>query len=80
MGKKKSVGPVGAMTIGHSLIQLGSGGVVSSQLVQGRSLVGVQEAKPPEAPKALYFTLPKWSKTASLLVFLSFWEELSHPA
>ena len=77
---EKSVGPVGAMTIGHSLIQLRSGDAVSSQLVQGRSLVGVQGAKPPEAPKILYFTLSKWSKTARLFVFLSFWAELFHPA
>ena len=78
---KKSVGPVGAMTIGHSLVQLGSGGTVRLPgRIQGRSLVGVQEAKPLEAPKILYFALSKWSKTARLSVFLSFWAELSHPA
>ena len=56
---QKSVRPVGALTIGHSLIELGSVGLLAPQRVQGRSQVGVQGAKPPEAPKILYFTIPK---------------------
>ena len=59
---KKSVGLGGALTVDHSLIQLASGDAVSPpppQRVQGRSLVGVQGAKPQEAPKILHHTIPK---------------------
>ena len=36
----------------------GLGGAISPQRVQGRALVGVQEAKPLEAPKNLHLTVP----------------------
>ena len=36
----------------------GLGGAISPQPVQGRALVGVQGAKPLEAPKNLHFTVP----------------------
>ena len=42
-----------AMTVGHCFEQQGSGGAVSPKRVQGRALVGVQEAKSPEAPGIL---------------------------
>ena len=36
----------------------GLGGAISPQRVQGRALVGVQGAKPLEAPKNLHLTVP----------------------
>ena len=59
---EKSVGPVGALTVGHSLVQLGSRGAVSPEASTGQVSWGgggVQGVKPPEAPKILYFRIPK---------------------
>ena len=48
-----------AITIGHYSIQLGVWGAVSPPAASGRGLVGVQGAKPPEALRILYFTVPE---------------------
>ena len=83
MYMKKSVVPVGALTVGYSLIQLGSVGAVSPPpppASTGQVSGGGPGGEAPEAPKILYFTMPKWSKTARLFVFFSFCAELSHLA
>ena len=59
MYMKKGVGPVGALAVAHSLIQLGSGGAVSPPASTDQVSGGFQGAKPPEALKILYFTIPK---------------------
>ena len=56
---EKSVGPVGALTVGHSLNQLGSWGDVSPPASTRQVSGGGPGGKPPEALKILYFTIPK---------------------
>ena len=48
-----------AMAVSHCQNQLGPGGAVRPQRVQGRALVGVLGTKPPEAPEILHFLLPE---------------------
>ena len=77
MYMKKCVGPVGALIVGHFLIQLGSGGAVSPPASTGQVFGGGPGGKAPGSSKDLVFST---SQTARLFVFLSFWAELSHPA
>ena len=69
MYMRKNVGPVGALTVGHSLIQLGSGGTVSPPACTGQVFGGGPGNKAPGSSKDLVFYT---SKIARLFVFLSF--------
>ena len=55
--KEKGVGPVGAMAVGHFLIQR----------VQGRYVVEVQGAMHPESLRILYFSLLKMVKNNKIV-------------
>ena len=71
---KISIGLVGAMIVGHCLIQMRSGGAVSPP--QGPRLVsgGGIGANPPESPKILHLHCQKWSKTTRLPMKSYCWE------
>ena len=84
MYMKKRVGLVGALTVGHSLIQLGSGGAVSlppppplasTGQVSGRSPGGEAHG----SSEDLVFYCTKMIKNSKIICFLGFWAELSHP-
>ena len=53
----------------NAALDLG-GGVLSLPAVQGRALVGVEGAKPPEALEILQFTLAKKCQKYTLVVHL----------
>ena len=59
MYMEKSVGPVGALIVGHSLIQLWSGGAVSPPASTAQVSGGGPWGEPPKALKILHFTIPK---------------------
>ena len=73
---EKSVGPVGALTVGHSLIQLGSGGAVSPEASTGQVSGGGPGGKAPGSSEDLVFYNTKMIKTSKIICIFEFLDRI----
>ena len=69
---QKSVGPVGALTVGHSLIQLGSGGAVSPPASTGQVSGGGPGGEGPGSSEDLVFYNTKMIKNNKIICIFEF--------
>ena len=72
MYMKTGVGPVGALTVGHSLIQLGSGGTVSPPSSTGRVYGGGPGGEAPASSEDLVFYNTKMIKNSNIICIFEF--------
>ena len=79
MYMKENVGPVGALTVGHSLIQLGSGGVVSPP-ASTEQVSGGGPGASTGSSEDLAFYNTKMIKNSKIICIFEFLGELFHPA